>query len=151
MLTTTLLGLPATSADLIDVDLPLTGVMLDQGGPEPVLVMAVHVKSGRELVARLSAGADAKYSARADAANSLTILEGKPGKASTDVTIGVIGNYLVAAPNADDLAKAGPYAARTLPKRPLPAEPMRVDLKKSALTGQIAKRVRAAWTRFKSD
>jgi len=151
MLTTTLLGLPATTADYVDVDLPLTGAVIDVGSAEPAVVLAVHVKSGRELIARVSTGADAAYSARADEPNALTLLEPKPGKASNDVAIGVIGNYLIAARHSADLSKGGPFAARTLPKRPPPAEPIRIDLKKAALTGPIAKRAREAWSRVKGE
>jgi hypothetical protein len=146
LLMTTLLGLRAAIADTIDANLPMTGVLLvAEKGAEPGLVLAVHVKSGRELVTGLSSGADARYSARPDAATSITLLDPKPGKASEEVALGVLGNYLLVSRHSADLLAGGPYAARTLPKQTAPAHPVTVKLKKSALAGPIARLLRDTW------
>jgi len=146
LLMTTLLGVRAAIADYIDADLPMTGVLLSgDKGTEPGVVLAVHVKSGRELVTGLSSGADARYSARPDAATSITLLDPKPGKASEEVALGVLGNYLLVSRHSADVLKGGPYAARTLPKQSAPAHPVSVKLKKSALAGPLARLLKDTW------
>ncbi|MBI3206540.1 MAG: hypothetical protein HYZ29_33695 [Myxococcales bacterium] len=145
LLVSTFLGLPAAAADSIDPDVAMTGAALsdDQGKLE--VAVAIHVRSGRELTARLSAGSDAAYSAREDAATGITLLEGKPGKASTGVALGVLGNYLLAARKPADLTAAGPYAARTLPKEPAPKAPAAISLEKRALSGPVVAAIRETW------
>jgi hypothetical protein len=145
LLVSTFLGLPAAAADAIDPDVAMTGVALsdDKGALE--VAVAIHVRSGRELTARLSAGGDAPYSAREDAATGITLLEAKAGKASTAVALGVIGNYLLAARKPTELTRAGPYAARTLPKEPPPKVPASITLEKRALSGPVAAAIRETW------
>lgn len=151
LLVATMLGLPAAAADSIDPDMAMTGAATsgDKGGVE--VAVAVHVRSGRELIARLSAGADANYTAREDAASAMTVLEPKAGKASTEVALGVVGNYLVAARRVADLTKVGPYAARSLPKEPPAKRPISLTLDKRALSGPIAESIREAWKQKKAE
>lgn len=151
LLVTTMLGLPAAVADGVDAELPLTGVVLaDPKGGEPGPVLSVHVKSGRELVTRLTTGADAPYSARPDP-SGLTLLEPKPGKASAELSLAVAGNYLIAGKRSSDVAKAGAYVAGTLPKQPAPALPVQVSVPKAALSGSVAKLLRETWREKRAE
>jgi len=151
LLVSTMLGLPAAAADAVDADVPMTGAATsDEQGAVQVAV-AIHVRSGRELTARLSAGADAPYAAREDAASGVILLEPKPGKASTGVALGITGNYLLASRRAGDLTKVGPYAARTLPKEPPAKRPIALALEKRALAGPLATLIRDTWKQKKSE
>ena len=145
LLVSTFLGLPAAAADAIDADVALTGAALSDDKGNLEIAIAIHVRSGRDLVTRLSAGGDAIYSAREDSASGITLLEAKPGKAPTGVALGVLGNYLLAGREASALTQAGPYAARTLPKQPAPQVPVLVSLEKRALSGPVAQAIREAW------
>lgn len=151
LLVATLLGLPAAAADAIDPDFAMTGAATSNEQGAVQVAVAVHVRSGRELLARLTAGADAPYASREDAASGVTLLEPKAGKAPTGVALGLSGNFLLAARQASDLTKVGPYAARTLPKEPLPARPISMSFEKRALGGPIAEAIRAAWKSKKAE
>jgi hypothetical protein len=151
LLVSTFLGLPATAADSIDPDLPVTGAACTDEKGELSAVTAIHVRNGKELVARLSAGGDAHYSARADATSGFTLLDPKPGKASEEVALGVLGNYLVAARHGTDITKVGPYAVRTLTKREPPKTPLLVTLRKRALSGPLSAEIVALWKAKKSE
>jgi hypothetical protein len=151
LLVSTMLGLPAVAADSIDDDVPLTGAVTSDEKGQAQVAMAVHVRSGRELLARLSTGGDAPYSAKEDAASGITLLEPRANKAPTGVALGITGNYLVVAAVAADLTKVGPYVARTLSKEPPPKKPIAVSLEKRALSGPLAKLVRDAWQEKKRD
>jgi hypothetical protein len=148
MLVTTLLGIPAGNAESLDTDIPVTGAIAEDG-ENLSLALSAHVKSGPELLARLSKGADASFDAKHDDQSGITLLVPKPGKASTEVQLGVIGNYLVVSTNLDALKKLAPYAARTLSKQPPPKEAIVVTLKKQALSGPLLKRLRAWWQQQK--
>jgi hypothetical protein len=151
LLVSTLLGLPPAVADAIDPDIAAAGAAVDDGKGGLGWVIAVHVRGGRDLIARLSAGADAAYGAREDAVNALTLLEPKPGKAPSEVALAVTGNYLLASTHATDLTKVGPFAARTLAKREPPKEPIAVAVKKRALAGPLAAWVQDEWRQKKSE
>lgn len=144
MLATTLLGMGAGNADSIDTDIPITGAIAENG-EDLALALALHVKSGAELVARLTKGSDSAYDAKPDAATSITLLSPKAGKASGDVALGILGNHLLVSNDAEWLKKLGPYAARTIAKKPPPKEAVVVTLKKQALTGPIQKRLVGWW------
>jgi hypothetical protein len=145
MLAATFLGLPPDSADVIDGETPLTGVLGASVKKDLAVVLAVHLTSGRELTARLTTGAKAAYVEKKDDKSGVTVLEAKPGKASTELVLGIVGNYLVASREQEDLLAYGPYAARTLPTRPMPKEAIVATAGKKALAGPIANELRARW------
>ncbi len=150
MLAATFLGLPPDSADVIDGDTPLTGVVGTSVKKDLALVLAVHLTSGRELTARLTTGAKAGYVEKKDAKSGVTLLQAKPGKASTELVLGIVGNYLVASREEEDVLAYGPYAARTLPTRPMPKEAIVATASKKALAGPIASELRARWKKTKA-
>ncbi len=151
LLVSTLLGLPPALAEAIDPDVMMTGAVVADDQGKTQAAVAIHVRSGRELVAKLSAGADAPYGKKDDPASGLMVLEPKPGKAPTGVALGISGNYLVAARYAADLVQVGPYAARTLSKQPAPKSPLLVEVKKRALEGPLAKALREGWAKKKAE
>ncbi len=63
MLTTSLLGLPPLSADSFDPELPVVGLLLQNGVSSPSWLLAVHVVSGPELIAKLCTGDHAPFRA----------------------------------------------------------------------------------------
>lgn len=151
LLVSMLLGLPAAAAEAIDADVPMTGAASADASGAVQVAVAIHVRSGRELTAQLTAGADALYSARAHAETGMTLIEPKPGKASTEVSLAILGNYLLASRHAADLTEVGPYAARTLSKEPPPKRPISLSLRKSALSGPVASTLRDAWKSKKAE
>lgn len=144
MLAATLLGMPPTAATNIDKNVPLVGAILEGEKGAFTAVLGMHLRSGRETVAALTKGSDARYREQAGKDGMVT-LEPVQGKAAKTVALAVVGNYLLASPSRAAVEKAGPYVARTLPKQPAPKEPIVVDIKESALKGTLAKRLRDAW------
>jgi hypothetical protein len=150
MLASTLLGLPNDVAGHIDSHIPVVGILLDAGKGHPVAVVGLHVVSGRELVADLTTGKNAKYRSRVDPASGVVVLEAVPGKAPEDVSLGVVGNYLLVSDNSEHLVTGGPYVARTLPKRSMPPDPVTLIVPKQALSGPIAAQLEQAWSDYRA-
>ncbi|MBX3182189.1 MAG: hypothetical protein KIT72_09960 [Polyangiaceae bacterium] len=145
VLVTTLTGLPPTVSSSVDAKVPVHGALVEVGEAELAVVIGVHVRSGRELIAASSRGADARFDAKPDTASGVTELIAKnPGKDAT-LGLGVIGNYLLIASRREALTLAGPYVARTLPGSPPAKEPIVVTSPKEVLSGTLAKRIREVW------
>jgi len=118
MLTASLLGLPALTADSFDPDLPVVGLLLQSGASPPTWLLAVHAVSGPELIAKLCTGDRAPFRAVAGVPAGLRLIQPSVQSTKTAPALAVFDNYLLVAENADSLLSAGPYAARMLPKHP---------------------------------
>ncbi len=150
MLAATMLGLPPETAGLID-DLPMRGaVVLDEQGV-PRVVLGLHVRNGRELVASLTTGDKARFHAKPDKKSGVTLLDPVSGKASTDVALGVVGHYLLAAKEPASVETAGPYVARTLSSRKGPPGPIVAVVDHKALAGPLASRLETGWKNYKKQ
>lgn len=143
----TVLGLTPQLLEQIDGASPAYGVITDDG-KRTVVVMAVHVRDGARTVQLLTEGADAKYTA-APAKEGVVALTPKPELTSRAAALGVAGNYLLTAERADDLITCGPYAARTLPKRPAQEGEIVLVAPAAALEGPITERIRQGWSSFR--
>ncbi len=151
MLASSLLGLPHAVAGLFDANVPLLGVLVSDPAGSPGWVLGLHVKSGSELGAVLTRGSDASYSGRTDDASGVFVLAPKTKKDSTEAALGIVGNYLLVTERADLLTLAGPFVARTLPKRPAPTEPIVITARRQALAGPIAKQLQRLWREQASE
>ena len=76
-----------------------------------------------------------------DAATGTTIYQGTA--TPKNQVIGVRKGYLLAASTADALTALAPYATRTMPTRPLPADDVAVTIPQSALRTVIKEQIRA--------
>lgn len=148
MLAATLLGLPPDAAGLID-DLPVRGVLVLDDQRAPRVVLGLHVRSGKEVVASLSTGAKARFHARHDKKSGVTLLEPVKGKASSDVALGVVGHYLLCAKVPVVVEAAGPYVARTLPTKKSPPGPIVAVIDHKALSGPVASHLAGGWKSYK--
>lgn len=151
LLVTTLTGLPATAASSIDAELPVVGALIDVADAKPGLVLAVHLRSGRELIASVTKGADARFDAKLDASSQITELTPKSAGKSQPLGLGVLGNYLLVSTQREPLVEGGPYVVRSLSKQPAPKEPVVVIASKEALAGPIASRIRTAWKKRRDE
>lgn len=145
ILVTTLTGLPPTAASLIDADLPAVGALIELGEGDPGVVLAVHLRSGRELIAAVTKGADARFDTKRNDQTQINMLTPKnPGNAQP-LGLGVLGNYLIVGNVPAAVEQAGPYVVRTLTKQAAPKEPIVAIASEKALSGPVAKRIKAAW------
>lgn len=144
LLVGTLLGLPPTAAVDVDGAVPVHAAIVEHEGA-PAWVGGFHVRSGAELVAKLSLGAEARYEARLDVPSGVHVLTPRPGRAAPGLSLGVVGNYLLAAPGERALLHAGPFVARTLPSRPARAESLVAVVREPALRSSVAPGLRRQW------
>jgi hypothetical protein len=149
LLVTTLLGLPPTSAGAVDTDVPTVGAIVSMAPDQLSIVVGVHIKSGRELLAALTTGDGAKFSAKADP-SGVTLLEPRGGR-SGGLVLGILGNHLLAAPELGAITRFGPFVARTLPTREMPAEGIVAVVPKQALSGPLPSRLRARWKAYAAE
>jgi hypothetical protein len=150
MLVTTLLGLPPQAADQIDADIPTYGAAISDGKMETP-VLAIHVKSGAQLVALLTGGAEARYQAKVDGPSGVTLLEPKPGQTALEASLGVTGNYLLVGYAPDGILRVGPYAARTMPGKTAPANDALVVASHEALAGPLRNRMNTWWVATRNE
>lgn len=145
LLLATVLGLPLTVAEAFD-DRALTvgGVMMAATG-EPLVVLGAQVRSGPELIANLSTGDNARFDARRDDGSGLTRLVAKPGKASADVTLAVIGNRLLFSQSSEAMDQLGPYVGRSLHRRRVTGSGVIAEIAKGALRGPVHALVKQRW------
>ena len=116
-----LLGLSPKVAELIDGDVPAVGAVTSDGAVE-LAVLAIHVRDGQKVIDDMTTGPQARHLARVDAVSKVTLIEPKPGETSLNASMGVTGNFLLIGYAPDALLKVGPYAARTVSTRAMPAE-----------------------------
>jgi hypothetical protein len=154
MLTANLLGLPALSADSFDPDLPVLGLLAQAANREPGWVLAVHAVSGPELIAKLCTGSGAPFRTEESGVAGLKpILPSSARAASaakTPFSLAVFDNYLLIANSGDLLRVAGPYAARSLPRRPAPKAPIALRFSSHALESNVVPAVRALWSGYRT-
>jgi len=153
MLTATLLGLPPLAADSFDPELPIVGLLLQNGSSAPSWLLAVHVVSGPELVAKLSTGARAPFRASPGASAGLKLLEpsAEQGASGAKAALAVFDNYLLVSDSGDSLTLAGPYAARMLPKRPPPPAPVALRFSHAALENKVVPALRGLWAAYRTQ
>ena len=145
MLVATVLGLPATAAELVDNDVPTVGAITSDGKSE-LAVLAIHVRDGTRMITALTTGAEARFAAQEDAASHVTLLTPKPGQTSLAASLGVTANYLLVGYAPDALLQLGPYAARTVPAHPMPSEDVVVLSTHDALAGPLKTRLATWWS-----
>lgn len=144
MLVASLLGLPASVAEQIDADVPTLGALASDGSREH-LVLAIHVRDGKQVELALTSGPEARYTSQRDATSGVTTLETKAGQPGATTSLGVLGNYLLVAPTREGLLQIGPYAARTLSTRPAPKEDLVLTSDHNALAGPLRTRLSVWW------
>ncbi|MCC6552258.1 MAG: hypothetical protein IT372_04450 [Polyangiaceae bacterium] len=167
-----LLGLPITIASEIDGAVPALGAIVDAGTTtaaakpgdpgRPRAVLGLHVKAGDRFIDQLTRAPGARWQSRVDPASSITLLEpGAPAPAGSAapteptaasrgrLAMGVLGNYLLIAPDLDDLLRVGPYVARTLPRSPVPKEDLAIEVPRPAIDGPILTAARGTWERLR--
>ncbi len=104
------LGLGATDSTTIDPDRPLT-LALEPGPEKASWVLGVPLREPLGLLASLSRGRDARY--RAEKKQGMTLLHA----AGQKYALGLVGSYLIAAPQSEAVLRHGPNLALRLPSR----------------------------------
>jgi hypothetical protein len=145
VLLATSLSLPPAAAGSLDETVPMVGVLLARPGQsEPDAVLGVHVTSGAELVASLTLGAAAKFR-RVEVGPRVVRLVSAPGAAEFDGALGVSGNYLLLATRIEAMTEAGRYVVESVSKRARSTPGITLRASGSALSGALARHLRAAW------
>lgn len=148
-LAATLLGLPLIVGGEIDGNIPMVGAVLEgTGGNKTRTAMGLHLRAAEKFIAQVTKGENARHDARIDEKTKITLLEPKGGGTGS-AAMGVLGNYLIAAPTVDDLLEVGPYVVRNLTTAKMPANDITLDLPRAALEGPVAKTLRARWDSIK--
>lgn len=161
MFAATMLGLPPLSADSFDSDIGAVGALAVRSGERAGVgaVIALHVLSGRELVAKLTTGDHAPFRARESEPKGLTLLDPSNAAASdagggtgenAPLALAVFDNYLVASTDRELLGSVGPYVARTLSRRPAPAHAIALRASQHALVGTAVPALRAFWASYRT-
>ena len=150
MLSASLLGLPPLTADSFDPELPVVGLLIQNGASLPAWLLAVHVVSGPELVAKLCTGDHAPFRAVASARPGLKLVQQSVQSAKPAPALAVFDNYLLIAENAESLLSAGPFAARMLPKRPPARAAIALRFSHLALESKLVPALRGLWAGYRT-
>ncbi|HRI69526.1 MAG TPA: hypothetical protein PK156_35085 [Polyangium sp.] len=148
-LAATLFGFPITIGSEIDGNVPVVAAVLEgRDGGKPRMALGLHLRSPDKFIQLATQGEAARHVMRVDEKTKMTLIEPKGGGAGS-VALGVLGNYLVAAPTAEDLADVGPYVVRNLTTAKMPTNDITVDMPRTALEGPVAKTLRSKWDSIK--
>lgn len=151
-LAATMLKLPVAVAAEIDGGVPVLGAALKIGKAPVQAAIGIHVKAGGRLLDQLTKGPDARFTARLDEASRIMVLTAKADAGAVpQAAMGVLGNYLLVAPQAAELLAAGPYIVRTLPSRPVPKEDAALEMPEAALSGPVLAEAQRTWTGTRQD
>jgi len=137
-------GLDPFVASEIDGAAPIYGVVA--GDPTNAgFVVAMKLLDLRKARAVLVDGETARFTPKEDA--GVTELVPKGGPTGAPVVVGLSPNgYVLVARRSQDLLELGPYATRTLPKKPLPADGALVfDVPRAALGTVLKPKLEALW------
>ena len=144
----TLLGLPPVAAASLDLSRPVVGALLTRKDADPVPAVAVRVLDGNDVLSRVGASASASFESKPSGVPGLTLLLPKAAGAPV---LGVYRNHLIFSPDAGAIESTAPYLVRTLAARPLPAEPLVIEVPGAALAGPLADRLRRAWESYQRE
>ncbi len=138
------LDLPPRVAGHIQSETPLVGVVLTTPSGRQTFVLGVRTVRGAELVNELTTGASPAWNAVRGA--PVTVLIGqKPVP-----LLGVIDDWLLVGLHAEGLHAGGPYLARGLGRKRLPAAPLTFEVGQAALTGPLSTLVKGRWAEQRS-
>jgi hypothetical protein len=139
-------GIDPVFAGEIDGTAPAFGVVA--GDPaDPGWAMAVRLNDVRRARGLMVEGDTAHFSAREVAGMTELVPKGGGSPSGAPGALGLTrGGFLVIAKSSADLGRLGPYASRTLPSRPLPAEGSAViDVPRAAVDARLRPKLEAAW------
>jgi hypothetical protein len=140
------LGLPVSSLDQLDFNVPIVGAMvLDRQDIDTLA--AIHVKDGSRLVELLS-GAAPPFIKDEKTSPGIVLLGGPTDSAWS---LAVVGNYLVLGTSKEALMRSAPFVARTLPTRATPDEDFLATVAHKALAGPVKSRFEQAWQSWKRE
>ena len=141
-----LIGLPATAAGQLRLDRPLVGAVVGPEAPAAPggerslsLVVACQVQSGAELALALSAAVPGSPPTRDPATGLMLFARGEAP------SLGVLGSWLIVSRDVRALGSAGPFVARVLGARPVPAEALTLEVDAKALHGALPDELSRAW------
>jgi len=148
-LAATLFGLPLIVGSEIDGNVPIVGAVFEgRDGGKPRAAIGLHLRAADKFIHQITKGENARHTARIDEKTKFTIIE-PTGGGTGSAAIGVLGNYLVAAPTIDELLDVGPYVVRNLTTVKMSTNDMTFDLPRAALEGPVAKTIRSKWDSIK--
>lgn len=148
-LATTLFGLPLIVGAEIDGNVPVVGAVLDgRDGGKARMAIGLHLRAADKFIAQITKGENARHVTRLDEKTKITIIEPKGGGTGS-TALGVLGNYLVAAPTAEELLDVGPYVVRNLPTTKMPTNDVTLEMPRAALEGPVGKTIRSKWDSIK--
>lgn len=148
-LATMLFGLPLTVGSEIDGNVPVVGAVLEgRDGARTRVAIGLHLRAADKFIHQVTKGENARHAARVDEKTKITLIE-PTGGGTGSAAIGVLGNYLVAAPTIDELLDVGPYVVRNLTTAKMSKNDMTFDVPRTALEGPVGKLIRSKWDGIK--
>lgn len=148
-LAATLFGLPLMVGGEIDGNIPMVGAVLEgRDGGKARVAIGLHLRAADKFIHQVTKGENARHAARIDEKTKITLIE-PTGGGTGSAALGVLGNYLVAAPTVEELLNVGPYVVRNLTTAKMSTNDITFDLPQAALEGPVAKTLRSRWDSIK--
>jgi hypothetical protein len=142
------LGLPLGVLEQLDFNVPMFGLIVEEGGALGALG-AIHVKDGPRLVQAMTMSSPRYVKENQPGSETVHLHPEKPDPEGP--SFAVSGNYLLVGHGKALLDRCAPFITRTLPGRPLPDEDLVATLGQSALAGPISARLKTLWHAWKKD
>ena len=145
----TVAGLPPLVAGSVDEDAPLVGAVLEHEA-SVVLVVGVRVRSGRELVAQLTAGSKPPFGGRSHG-RTVVLAQRREGRGSAapahearEIVLGIHGDHLLLGTDERAIVRAGGFVDAVARRRS--ASPALATVPRAALSGPMSRALRHWWS-----
>lgn len=140
------LGLPTLMAGSFDLASPVVGAVMVSASKEPIVVLAVHVTSGRELVAQLTSGKAPPFAGKR-LEYGVTVLE-RVNEHQRAFPLCVYKNYLVVGSSAETVCAAARFLVERLAQQKPPAGLLVMRAEQRSLQGPLSDLLQARWAAY---
>lgn len=141
-------GLPTAVAGRLDLESPVWGALSREGGGPVVVTLAVHVASGRELLAELTSGAAPAFVAGTPD-SGVTPLKAKATEPAYHFA--VFKNHLIASTSPEQAHQSARFLVDVVGKRPRPDAALLISARQPALKGSLVDLARAKWRAYRQQ
>lgn len=143
------LGLPTLTASALDLASPAVGVLMLSAEQDPIVVLAIHLRSGRELVAQLTSGKAPPFVGK-PLQYGVTPLE-RLDKRKNGFALCVYRNYLVVGSTDEATGGAARFVVEELAQKKHPDGLVVFRAGHDAVAGPLSSLLRARWASYHQE
>jgi len=146
-------SLPTEVAGRLDLESPLWGALSTEDAGTVDVTLAVHVTSGRELLAQLTSGATPQFVAEAlDSGVTRLKAHATPiGAAKPAFHFAIFRNHLIVSTSPEQAHHSARFLVDVVGKRPRPEGALVLSARQPTLKGSLVELARSKWRAYRQE